>query len=111
MRGEGELPTHVLILQDNQPWIVENEQRIKSEQILLQQQQQFQELSNLLGRSKAMKDERRNESETESDDTLDGKRRRHRHRRSKRRKDRRQQHRRTDEGLSRESDSVSRSRS
>lgn len=117
MRGEGELPGHVLILQDNQQWIIENEQRIKSEQILLQQQQQFQELSNLLGRSKAMNHDRRksnrreSESETESDDTLDGKRRRHRHRRSKRRKDRRQQIRTDDEALSRESDSVSRSRS
>merc|ERR1712048_1151775 len=49
MRGEGELAPHVLILQDNMPWIIENEKRMKQEQLLLQQQMQFQQLSAVMG--------------------------------------------------------------
>jgi len=113
MRGEGELPSHVLILQDNTQWIVEAEQKLKSEQLLLEQQQQFQQLSALLGGAKVtnLKDSgdrkrrklnhrrhrRESDSETTSDDTEDdinGDSRKRRRRRGKRRGHRR---RRTDD--------------
>jgi len=128
MRGEGELANHVLILQDNEQWIIDSEKKRKSEQLLLQQQQQFQQLSALLGRRKGIGlDRKRRErpsdsEETASEDTDDEKRRRHRHRRSKRRRHRRNRRRRNEDGddsdhgkpsrsPSRESKSASRSRS
>eukprot|EP00485_Elphidium_margaritaceum_P008380 CAMPEP_0202690844 /NCGR_PEP_ID=MMETSP1385-20130828/5729_1 /ASSEMBLY_ACC=CAM_ASM_000861 /TAXON_ID=933848 /ORGANISM="Elphidium margaritaceum" /LENGTH=416 /DNA_ID=CAMNT_0049346159 /DNA_START=2750 /DNA_END=4000 /DNA_ORIENTATION=+ len=48
MRGEGELPEHVLILQDNEAWIMESKHKQKSAQILMESQQQIQHLSKLL---------------------------------------------------------------
>eukprot|EP01083_Nonionella_stella_P292294 994178_1 len=48
MRGEGELPMHVLILKDNKQWIIQNDKKEKSKQLLLTQQQQLKQLSKLL---------------------------------------------------------------
>merc|ERR1712129_114483 len=44
----GELPSHVLVLQDNKDWIIENAQKQKSAQQMAQQQQQLNALSKLL---------------------------------------------------------------
>merc|ERR1712228_485706 len=82
MRGEGELPSHVLILQDNKGWIAENAQKQKSKQMMFQQQQQLQELSKLLLPNKesmnVIKSEENDDSESHSE--RNGKRRRHRKR-------------------------------
>merc|ERR1712154_385472 len=97
LRGEGELPSHVLILQDNKGWILENEHKQKNKQILFRQQQQLQQLTKLL-----LPQQNKEEIDTDSDTK--------RHRRHRRRR-RHRRHRRETQKEQNEEETRSRSRS